>query len=637
MGIEKWVKQFLKKRYRDRKNPAKNAFPKDPLEWAKEGERNRMDNVLIVDMMQYMKHKPEDVRTLGDLKQYIMSQVRRRIDSYGGRIEVIILCFDQKVTDHHCNVVKTICYKKRYKNVDFYPEDGGPYLPKQDNGQLPPEWNRFCGNSNLLRRELFPIIYNCCLDSRYIQLRFHKTPDGRCFGQTLILQGLPGLTYDRVPGMKDTYATYLTKGFNDPSSVDALKEAMQSLVPWSPDWLPISKEAEEEDRDMYNRVYFIKAVPPGVDHRFPNGFLHTDEWKDARNNLGEADLAMMYFDRFYANQNQIIDINDGDIFPISLLYAPERINGNTWRNRQLLALPKKGKKKKDPPNREEDPSPPKEDVVIVDAPRLLVKRKATHTYCDVNILYSRICDDPLFGDSGVQNHALMLVFMIILSGTDFFKDSFGGIGVEKIIWKTLTGKFNVFHHLVQSTKNIIPDPLSMRAVVIDEVAWREFAYYCYVEKHGKAVRTKLKRSQDEQISLKDIKVHLSKRKYVSQRFPERNLIRRWGRQILWNLEYWLNGPRYKQDPKTLKAVNFPDPFLRVGEESYYGYEKDYETGTMRFTPRVTTQLRVVDEVYSQHFKQPPPETQPRKKRKIVTILSNQTLDQLEHTAKSVFK
>lgn len=290
MGIEKWVKAFLKKRYKDKNNPTRNAFPKDPNAWTE----GRVDNVLIVDMMQHMKHKPDEVLTLGDLKQYIMGHIRKRIDLYGGRLEVIVLCFDQKVMEHSCNVVKNICYAKRYKNVEFYPEDGGPYLPKSDNGQLPSEWGRFCGSSNLLRRELFPIIYNCCLDSRYIQLRYYRSPtDGRMFGQTLILQGLPGLTFDKVPGIKSSYLQYLTTGFNDPKSADALKEAMQSLVPWNAEWLPITVEAEKLDHDMYNRVFFIKAVPPGVDHRFPQGYLHTDEWKDARNNVGEADLAMM--------------------------------------------------------------------------------------------------------------------------------------------------------------------------------------------------------------------------------------------------------------------------------------------------------------------------------------------------------
>lgn len=161
MGIVKWVKTFLQKRYSS-DDPALNAFPSKFELWAKTHDPN-WGFVLIVDMMQYMKHKPDDVRTLGDLLVYIMGHVRRKIDMYKGRARVIVLCWDQPARTHKSNVVKQICYAKRYKNVDFYPEEEGPYLPKTLDGQLPPEWNRFCGNSNLLRRELFPHIYNCCL------------------------------------------------------------------------------------------------------------------------------------------------------------------------------------------------------------------------------------------------------------------------------------------------------------------------------------------------------------------------------------------------------------------------------------------------------------------------------------------
>lgn len=205
--------------------------------------------------------------------------------------------------------------------------------------------------------------------------------------------------------------------------------------------------------------------------------------------------------------------------------------------------------------------------------------------------------------------------------------------MEKTIWKTLTGKFDVFHHLVQSTKNIIPDPEALRTIVMDETAWRQLAYYCYIDKHGNAVRKKLKKDKEEHISLKEVRVHLSKRKNVNQRFPDRNLIRRWGRQVQWNLEYWMNGPRYKPG-----ASNFPDPFLKVGDESYYGYERDPHTGKLRFTIQVTTKIRKVDEIYSQHFMRPPSNNSvQRKKRRKLEPPSEDTLDQLEETAKDLFK
>ena len=616
MGIVTWVKQWLIKRYTS-KDPEKNAFPEQYEQWArdKHGEWRFM---LVIDMMQIMKYLPEGVETLGDLLAFIMNRVRQKIAKYKGRASVIVLCWDQKVTEHQCNKVKGICHATRYKGVDFYDEDKGPYLPKTMDGQLPPEWNRFCGNSNLLRRELYPHIYNCCLDSRYIQLHF---------GQRLVLQGLPGITFENDPEMKAKHFEYLTTGVNNPRSAEALIESQQDLIPWKIEWLPLTKASEQADPDLYNRVYSIEAIPPGVDHRFPNGFLKTGEWVEARNNLGEADLAMMFFDRFYPHMDQVIDINDGDIFPISLLYAQERLQGRTWRNRQLLQLPipkdRKKKKKKKKKKSEEDEDEEEEKIVILDAPQLALKKKPVNTYCDVNMLYGLVCDDPLFGNAGVQNHIMTLVFMIILGGTDFFQDTFGGIGIPTIVWKTFTAKLDVLHHLIQSTKNIIPDPYALRTVVIDETAWRRFVDWCYVEKHGKAVRNKNKGS----LSKKLIKVHLSKRKRKAEHFPDRDTVTGWARRMEYNIDYWYNGVRYQHG-----ATNFPDPFLRVDGVSYYGFDKDEKTGKLAYSSRVSTKVNnTVDEVYSQHFLKAP-----EKKKRRQKTPSTVQLEQLEQTVKDAF-
>lgn len=580
MGIKPWVIKWIKERYPE-------AFPpEDP----------GFGNILIVDMMQYLKYLPDGCENLGDILAYIMNQVRNKMNQFKGRLEVIILCFDQKVIEHNSHKVKSICYAKRYKNSNLYTPDGSPYLPKSDSGKLPGEWSRFCGNSTLLRRELFPLIYNCCLDSRYLQLNF---------GQVLILQGLPGRTIYQIPNMKHTYLSYMTTGLNDPRNPEALESSMQRLVLWNREWLPITAQMEEEDPNMYNNVYMIKAVPPGVDHRFPRGYLETDVWADARNNLGEADLAMVFFNRFFPDKDQIISINDGDIYPIALLHAQERLVGSQFRNRQLLVLPQKKRK------------PKAGDVVIVDAPRLTLRQK--YTYCDVNMLYSKVCDDPLFGENGVQNHVMMLVFMIILSGTDFFADSFGGVGCKNFVWKTLTGKLDVFHHIIQSSKNIIPDPLAERHVVFDEDAWTRFAHWCYAEKHGPAIK---KKTQSDKLTHKQLKLHLSKRKRESEKLPDRNLILRWCRQIQWNIEYWLNGPR----------LIFPDPFKTIDNRSYYGYTLT-DDEKLAFAKRIYTMQIPVDEVYSRFFfKEQKSKTKKRKE-----LPSEDTIAAFEKSANKLFQ
>lgn len=573
MGIKKWVKEFFRNRYRKA--------------YLDEGEEPTDGNVLIVDFMQYMKYIPDEVKTLGDLLHFLMSHLKRKITSFKGRLQVIVICFDQKATDHECNLVKSICYQSRYKNTDFYPAEGAPYLPKRDDGQLPPEWNRFCGSSTLLRRELYPLIYNCCLDSRYVQLRF---------GQSLVLQGLPGRTMDDIPNMKQNHKQLFSAGVYDPKHEEAFASAMCQLVPWDRAWLPITPEMEQRDKDLYNRVYVIKAVPPNVDARFPKGFLQTYEWEDARNNMGEADLAMMFFDRFFPQNTQIIDINDGDIIPIALLYAQERLVGNAFRNNQYLALPiKEGNKKKNT----------EEKVIIVEP-----KKLAKFTYIDVNALYTKICNDPMFGMAGVQNHVMMVVFMIVLSETDFFRNSFGGIGVEKSVWKTLTEKLDIYHHIVQSTKNILPDPTLKRTVVLDDAAWKEFAYRCYMEKHGSAVRKKNK----GKITKKLLQVHLSKRKRENEQLPSGATIQRWGRQVQYNIEYWLNGPRGL----------FPDPFETVDGKSFYGYEKDEATGEFRLAASVSA-YRPVDEVYERFFLR---NTRPQKRAR-KEVPTHEEMDNIE--------
>jgi hypothetical protein len=494
-------------------------------------------SVAVVDLMQWIKTIPENVNTVSEFVTYIIRQALWLL-APKTHVRIVVLCVDRYPGPA---VKQARTHVKRYSSVNLLSANDGPHLPSNDHGLLPEKWMDFAGNGKLLQRELYPLLLNAFLCHTFTKL---LRP-----GQMVILHGFP---------CKSQYSAQLN---------------CQVPTEW-PRGTFITEEMEQEDPDLYNRIYLIEHVPPNP--QWPQGLLRKAEWEEAKNDIAEADLAVFYYDHWFQGENQMIVINDGDALPIALLYAYERVIGNSFRNKQYVRLPNKSKKTTD-----------------------------RYDTFDINKLYQVINEDKQMRDSGVQNPIVTFVFMVILGETDFFRDYMKGIGKEKFVWRTLTEKLDFFSHLVQLSKGVVPNTRVPREIVMDEDRFELFVHYCFLNKHGKSIRKKRKR---ETITIADVKAHCKD-------FPTRNQIRSWARAILWNMQYWING---------VKGTEFtPDPYEEYDGHPYYGYIRRND-GTTECAPVVTAHQKPVDEVYSQHFLKAPDkplEFSTAKKRRVVEIVN----------------
>ena len=567
MGIESWVRNEV---FRDTfKHCIKSVHPKNI-------------QVYAVDMMQYMKTPlPDTIYTVDQLVKYYVRCIKYyfniRPRPPGPRIVVAI--WDKASPP----VKKAICHSKRYSKVKRLPTSACPRLPpyieqpidpcydddddesiseteaqrREDEKILGKNWIRFAGNNHLLQRELYPRLWNALLDPTV----FHPAP-----GDMLIDHGLPSqsrIVQMYQPEWKNSYAVHR-------------KDSQYIMTEWTPSQIPITASLERADPGLYNRVYIIEGIDAG------NGYVKISrrETCEMHNSIIEADNACFYYQRFYPNFRYMVCINDGDAFPISLLQACER----NLRVKQYLCLPDRRGKKKTAMSAGES------------------KKVFKYEYVDVNKLYKAVQEHPPFQKCGVSNGVVTLVFLIVLTGTDFFQKYAPGIGHvtkwkddEKArakqthgIWDTFWAQLQMFTHLVQWNSDAQPpDPTAHRRIVIDEELFTLFTYYCYMNKYGKRARKKLRLKT---LSIDNLRVYCSGLKKKENHLPDQQQIRLWARQILWNMMYWLNAPR---------NITI-DPCEQHKGQSYYGYEPDEEE-ELRVTARITPKQKRVDEAYKRHF------------------------------------
>jgi len=533
MGLESWTKERLIKWYR-------HAFSYD-LKAAPE--------VAIVDLMQFLKAIPDDIITLNDLVGFYVSIVLALFNKYPSLTHIVV-CVDRAGV--HSPVKAMVTHTKRYKGVDVLDPAKGPYLPLKGIEPIPTPWINFAASGANMRRELYPRIFNAFMDGNLV-----LGP-----GKSIILHGFPGRSQSvRVR------ATYTGNGTGDSGGY------AEQVQRWVGHELPISAEDEARDPDLYNRVYFVQHVAPC--QQYPRGMMRRVEWKEAKNKIGEADLAIVHYDHHFKDKTQLLIINDGDALPITLLYASERhLANNTFRNRQFIRLPYKKTK-----NNEffEEGNVPK------------------YQYVDVNQLYCDVNNDKRFLKAGVQHRILTMVFLLIMSGTDFFKNYMKGIGAEKGIWPTFFSKLELFSHLVQMPKGLPANTRCQRDIVLDEDAFRQLVHYCYLNKFGKSARKLCKKGEPFTHEVLARKVNSGKRaqKDPEWGYPSRQKIRVWGRQVLWNALYWKNGP--------MGVIYSPDPFERYDELPYYGYERDPENNKPIMAQHVSVRQKPVDETMAQHL------------------------------------
>ncbi len=527
MTMETWVRDYVRVRY------AEAISYKCPVDVT----------VDVYDMMQDVKWVPEDIATLDGAVNYLTGKIRAILFDTSRNVRELIVGVDRRPPP----VKRMVAHATRYKNTDVYSAKAGPYLPRRGIDPIPRPWINFAGNYKLLQRELYPRLFNALMN-------IIPRP-----GQKLILHGFPGVSeYKTVPRQQAW-------------TIDTNELGQQLQIhEWSADELPLTKQRERADPNLYNRIYLVEHVPKSAE--CPNGLIHKQEWREACNDIAEMDIAMFFYDHWYQGQNMMFHCNDGDVIPQGLMYAQERVTlNNVFRSNHYACLPYKRKSGN-------------EVFAEGQAPR--------YEYIDFNKLYILVKDDAPMLAAGIQNHVATLVFLIIMSGCDFFQGFMKGIGAEKGIWPVFFKSAEQYRHLVQMSKGVLPDTRTPRAIVIDEQAFRLFICACYEEKYGKPTRKRVKR---DDITMEDITAHVkagAKGKDDEAYLPPgKNECRKWSRQVLWTLEYYKNGP--------LGAP--PNPFDTWKGFPYYGYEMDATTGKPQIAVNVAAGQRPVDETFSQHF------------------------------------
>lgn len=510
--------------------------------------------MLSVDEMQHLKgngNLPSHVNTEAKLIRYHMNKIDALFDD---GYSVVVICFDRASPD----VKKLVCHVTRYemrcslckKRSDAVPRgvvagpehfdpdctkgciknqilwsEQGPHMHVDPDTFIEADWMaKFSSDSRNLQAEFYPRLANALLQ---------WSP--RKPGQVLYIHGLPWKTREvrEYNGLEFQHGVYNGK-------------ARVVLDFWSPDCdLPL--------RDWKDEGTVVQIEYGGARCIVP----------DMANQIHEADNAVFFYSRFFPHiKTQVAYINDGDAISIGLLRALEDFRGpGNFAQTQWLCLP----------NRSTALGP--------NAPRF--------QYVNLTQLATEIEEAPEFTRAGVQSPVATLIFLIVLTETDFFKGEFCfGIGrltdwaedeekrakQTKGVWDTFFDKLSMYSHLVQYYVHV-KSYTDERRIVIDEDLFRIFTEYCYMNKYTKS-------------TIEETRVHCAKLKDPRKRPPSEQVILRWCRQITWNLNYWANAWRNI----------YIDPFETYLGKPYFGYDK--EEGIINV---VAHKQKPLDEVYKRNF------------------------------------
>jgi hypothetical protein len=537
MGLTPFARVYLRKTY-------VQAFsfdmPKDP-------------SVIVYDLMKDLKFMPEEIINLDQAICYITGKIQRLFQMRNSLIHTVVVLVDRKPPP----VKRMVTHTGRYKGKNVMSAKEGPYLPVKLTDLIPTPWIRFAGNYRNLQREFYPRLLNAFLDGIHINL----SP-----GQTLILHGFPGYTEWQTTFSKDAYM----HGSDERGRVEIVHTWKESTE------LPITKAMEKEDADLYNRIFFLKHHPASAQH--PSGWLERAHWAEAKNEISESDGAMFFYDHWFQHEHIMFICNDGDVFAYGLLYGSERVTPtNTFRNKHYVCMPYKSKQGLD----------------------LFEEGKAPkYEYLDLNMLYICVKEDAAFKRAQVQNHIATMAFLLIIAGSDFFKNYMKGLGAEKMLWGTFFSRMSLFSHMVQLSKGLTPHTRTPRTIVLDEERFILFCHYCYLQRFGKAARKKAKREEDdEQLEYEELRKVCNNsgraKKDPEYELPSQNQIRLWARQILWNLLYYKNTPFGNE--------HSPSPFEMWQGLPFYPYMLNPETGKPEMVNVVAAYTKPVDEVFSVHM------------------------------------
>lgn len=546
MGMDTDVRKDLRRRFKD---AFSDSLQLDSLEGP--------PTVVIVDYMQYIKVIGDpNVTTQKDCMRYFVNKVRYLLYRTDWQVHTVVVMVDGAPPA----VKHMVEHKKRYANVDRFVSPGDrskTYFPHRPFDVIPREWPRFAGNFELLRRELYPELFNAFMLCELVQPR----P-----GQQIILSGFPGRTlyHDR----------YKLNGLLQPWQYLADEHTVLEVVQWTQDELPITLAMEQRDTDLYNRVYRVCCMPDGTWLR--------EEMRHMKNDIGESDVRMFYFDHFFQRDHIVFSCNDGDVFSIGVLYAYERetehdakTHRRRFRNRHTAMLPDKRAREAGAPL-EEEGGPQKGHH---HEPRL--------EFVNLDKLYTLINEYEPFVKCGVQSPVATFVLLIILGESDFAQKFFHGMGAINVLWPTLMDNLPVFTHLVQTSHGVPRHTRTPRQIVIDEQRFILFAHYCYLRHYD----THCKELKVRSLSFAQLKNKTHSKPDIRHHLPDTNAIRAYCRSIEWNMLYWRNAP----------LGDIPDCFEQYRGLPYYPYWRGANHAEMKRIDVVCAYPKQRDQVFEQHM------------------------------------
>jgi hypothetical protein len=486
-------------------------------------------HVVVVDMMQYLKGSlPDKIQTVADLLGYLAGCIKQELARRNG-CRVVVACFDtgtvpvKEIVEYgsrrewRCStcrdsaVLGPCCAGKEPLSYE-----DGPHLPVNADHRLPVrggDWMRFASDSRNLRAELYPRLMNYFLTETWL------VP---AEGQDIFLCGLP--CESRLVSCEEA-AWRL--GYTPTADIQRYL-----LELWRLDSDLMRPKLEYPG--MFEHTYRIYTR---------GGIVYRHEAPEMRCRILEADNSIFWVARFFPGCNCLFVINDGDAISIGLLRVLEDFNGGHCPVMRVIALPNRVKPR---PNQTYHP----------------------YTYVDLVRLKTLIDNTPAYLHHGVTNSVATLVFMIILSGTDFFKKPCHGIGYS-VLWDTFHEGLPMYRLLIQwNVADMVPDPTAERRIVLDEELFIRFIENCYLKKY---------KGDDIEV------VRARKFKQAEKQVQPRQTMLRWARQVQWNLNYWVNACRNIET----------DPFKEVEGQPYYGYVK----ASMSITDNVAPTPEPVDEVY----------------------------------------
>lgn len=547
MGIDSWIFKVTEKRY-------------DGTFTTKIPDKLKQKTHITVEEAQYLvKTKPPYVKTLHMFLLWIINTILKRMRSSELPCPHFTVLFDRWSPD----AKKAVQIKRNGQTEAYaYAEDESIIDENDPHGEQEAfkNWDKYTANRDLVRRELYPIIYNALLNDKY----YKPKP-----GEQLIVHGLP---------VTQIFRRNMAVNWMDQDVI--YDQGIPELIPCP----RITPDYEKKHPDLYKNVMVIA-----------HGLKY--QWNAASNDIGEADLAITQYWRFFPNDDHLIYMNDGDALPILLLHAADRKVNGVFLKDLWLCKPRKGKSEKEkkrlarekkPPHKwtEKDHRDQKKLQKIVDSYggtktwAQIEAERPKEVYININKLYDDILADPKLCD--VQNPIVFYVGAILLSGTDYFvgvpgKSFLPGLGVQNKIWPILFNNTKEFSHLFQSSLDVAPDATQWRNIVIDDDAFVHFCHLCYLE-------------ANHEDSMENVRKRILATNYSSRVPLSDEQLRACSRNLLFDF-------LYKQNAGRPGFERFPNIFQKDDQgKSCFGYNED---GTK--TTDIGSYPFPVDEVYSKFF------------------------------------